>query len=164
MVKRLLVPVKYPYEVQTEWAFMKWMDIPSNVNVGYVYLRRLRVVQVPWAGIYLHFIFEPDADRDPHNHPRQFWSMILRGSYEELVYKNVRLPERHWSVTRWRWPRFSRHHMPLDWAHRIIKIEPGTVSLLLVGRRRQPWGFFTADGFVPHRQYNRAAPNKKELA
>jgi hypothetical protein len=50
------------------------------------YLVRLRIVQTPWFGIYLHDIHEDDGDRDPHNHPWSFLSFVLRGYYTERVY------------------------------------------------------------------------------
>jgi hypothetical protein len=35
--------------------------------------------------LLLHF-FEPNVeDRDPHDHPRGFWTIVLRGSYLDLV-------------------------------------------------------------------------------
>lgn len=41
-----------------------------------------------------------------------------------------------------KWRRWSVHRMPLDVAHRIVRVEPGTVTLVLRGRKVRRWGFF----------------------
>lgn len=152
------VPIKYTgnnASSQVRWALWKWFDIPSRTSPGMVYLRRLRIIQTPWFGVYLHFIYDVDADQDPHDHPWPFWSYIVRGGYHEVVYKNVR---RHDSTPGQglvrKWTRGTWHGFNMKWAHRIIMIRPGTISLVVVGRRRpSDWGFWTAAGKVPWQAY-----------
>lgn len=45
--------------------------------------------------------------------------------------------------------------MPLMAAHRINRLDPGTVSLVIAGRRTQKWGFYTEEGWIPWDQYDR---------
>jgi len=56
------------------WAFMQGFQVAQN---GRPYLDRLRVLQTPWFSVLLHRIHEPDLDRDPHDHPWPFVSLIL---------------------------------------------------------------------------------------
>lgn len=50
---------------------------------------------------------------------------------------------RHLAMFRTRtWRRWSVHRMPIDVAHRIVRTEPGTVTLVLRGRKVRRWGFF----------------------
>lgn len=140
--------VKYPYK-NVRWAFFKWADIPSAADESLVYLRRLRILQTPWFMFYLHWIFEPDNDRDPHDHPMSFWSFIVRGGYTEVVYHDLGLAA-HGPYRRCL---FSLHKMPRTWAHKITDIRPGTVTLLLGGPRRQKWGFWTAQGWARWEDY-----------
>jgi hypothetical protein len=144
-------PLKHPYRANSRWALWEWCDIPSKVNPGMVYLRRLRIAKTPLVGIQLHFIYECDTDRDPHDHPRTFWSLVLRGGYIEQVYKAVY--GRDFSVTVMKWPRWSWHRFHLGWAHRITQIMPGTVTLVIIGPWRKVWGFHTSEGFVPYNKY-----------
>src|SRR5262249_52489700 len=135
------------------WAFMRWADIESAQQPGRVYLRRLRIIQTPWAALYLHFIFEADYDRHPHDHPCNFWSLVLRGGYTEQVYtmsENLYFNEVTW---RRRW---SIHKMPIEAAHRITVLAPRTVTLCLFGRRQRNWGFWTEGGFVEWQEYERS--------
>jgi hypothetical protein len=119
---------------------------------GLQYLARLRLIQTPWFGIYLHDIFEPDGDRDCHNHPWPFASIVLRGSYDEYVYPNpggkgwMGYIEKHH-------PRFSIHFMGRDSAHRIVRAAPGLKTLILTGPRKSTWGFFREGQFIPWDEY-----------
>ena len=146
--------VKYPYKGDVQWAFLKWADIESAIYPGYTYLRRLRIFQTPWFALYLHFIFEPDLDRDPHDHPCNFWSLILRGGYFERVYMNIRnLFYNDYRTRR----RFTVAKMPITWAHRIEELKPGTITLCWFGARQRRWGFWTDLGFVPAQDYARTS-------
>lgn len=132
------------------WAFMEQFDIMDRNEPTQVYLHRLRVVQTPLFGIYLHRIFLPDADRHPHDHPWPFLSLVLRGGYVEELSElrmtpaqrpKLRTMRRVGMRTHRRW---SIHRMPLRRAHRVALIEPGTMTLVLVGRRSKDWGFWTS--------------------
>lgn len=130
------------------------MTIPCED--GLVYLVRLRIVQTPWFAVYLHDIHEPDGDRDPHNHPWAFVSVVLRGYYVERVYpapaaRHVR--KCYWQERRWR--RFSVHRMGQHSAHRITDAGPRLKTLIFTGPRASGWGFFTPSGFVPWQDYEK---------
>lgn len=136
-------------EAGARWAFMRRFTIYKN---DAIYLDRLRIVQTPWFGVYLHRIEQPDLDRDPHDHPWTFGSLVLRGGYVERyhpfphVARDLRVSVRTWA--RWTW-----HTMGTAAAHRILTVQPKTVTLVLVGRRVREWGFHTEGGFVPWRPY-----------
>lgn len=134
------------------WALWRTLTIPCEN--GLVYLVRLRIIQTPWFGIYLHDIHEPDADRDPHNHPWSFVSIVLRGHYVERLYEDPNSDIFHSRLhARMRW---SLHKMGRTSAHRIIEAAPGLKTLILVGPRRSNWGFFTENGYVPWQEYEGA--------
>lgn len=133
------------------WAFMQRLDIPDASDPTITYLRRRRVIQTPWFGFYMHWIYLPDGDRDPHNHPWSFATFILRGGYTERFHV---IPEINIDVVRTqRWRRFSWHRMSRETAHRIVELREGTISLIFVGPRRASWGFHTAAGFVDWKDY-----------
>lgn len=145
----MAVKLVRPGRPSPRWAFMERFEIPCED--GLVYLVRLRIVQTPWFGIYLHDIFEPDGDRDPHNHPWSFLSIILRGHYVERLYPLPGVAPHWWGPREWR--RFSIHRMGRDTAHRIVEAGPGLKTLILTGPRRADWGFFVAGEFVPWQRY-----------
>lgn len=68
------------------WQFMTKFDIRGNN--GSLYLRRWRLIQTPYAAIYLHKIVRPDSDPFVHDHPWSFISFVLKGAYAEMRRDN----------------------------------------------------------------------------
>jgi hypothetical protein len=132
----------------TLWAFMKVFEIPDLDDPTQVYLKRWRIIQTPYFGIYLHKILLPDGDRNPHNHPWDFWSFILKGQYTE-EFKIAR--GTHERPNTWR--RGSFHKMWIHNFHRITLLEVPTWTLVFTGKRVQDWGFLDGLEFIPHAQY-----------
>lgn len=129
------------------WAWLLRYVIPCRGGVQY--LRRLRIIQTPWFGVYLHDFYEADA-QDLHDHPWTFWSFVLRGKYYEtydhILYGTDGMAGagRHLrgGLRMRTWRRFSFHKIPMDVAHRVDGYELGTISLCIVGPRRRTWGFY----------------------
>lgn len=154
--------IKHPEPVSKNWAFFEWADIPSKTNPDQVYLRRLRVVQTPWFSTLIHWIYEPDPDRDPHDHPWPFWSLIVRGGYVERVYgryaPNSRTPllsvaKRLENYNTRVWRRRSWHKMSIEDAHHITEVIPGTITCVFTGRRVRQFCFWTPEGEIPWGRY-----------
>jgi hypothetical protein len=135
------------------WAFMQRLDIPDAADPSRVYLRRLRVLQTPWFGLLWHRLLLPDSDRAPHDHPWPFASFVVSGKYSERLYARPEAALEEWVDREWR--RFSFHTIDTHVAHRITEVSPGTVTLVLTGRRAREWGFWTRKGFVAWRAYAR---------
>lgn len=126
---------------------------------GDQYLDRLRIIDCPWFGIYLHR-FEGSDDECLHDHPWPFVSIILRGGYFEYVGEAFGASwdgSPRWQQIRRRWHGvgsilFRRanhaHRVELDHA------KPQTISLVIRGPRSRPWGFFTRLGWLPWQQYH----------
>lgn len=136
------------------WAFMNGFQVRKHDQP---YLDRLRLVQTPYFGLFLHRIHMPDSDRDPHDHPWPFWSLILSGGYTERVWANGSKARRGFrndahSVER-RHSRWSLHRMPVSRAHKILTVEGRLWTLVLTGRRRRSWGFWTPEGPVNWKIY-----------
>ncbi len=136
----------------SRWALWSWFEVPDALHPTRVYLRRLRVIQTPWFGVYLHWIYAPDRDRDPHDHPWPFVSWILRGGYTERVW--VKMWHESVGFTRKR-DRWSGHTMSTTVAHSVTAVDPGTVTFVVVGRRCRQWGFWTDQGWVAWPDYTR---------
>ena len=135
-------------EGRSRWDF-GWRQSSHFVigKPGDPMLHRWRLLQTPWFGIYVHFIYREDLDPVPHDHPWQFWSLVLCGGYTEALHERPGGDSYRW-VTRHRW---RLHRFPLHWAHRIIEVQPRTVTLCLVGRKRRTWGFYDGARFVDYR-------------
>lgn len=122
--------------------FRKWLtrfdvlDIYDHNHKTFMY--RYRLLRTRWGGLYLHEIIRSDADLCLHNHPWRFVTLILSGGYlEELTGR----------VFKWR-EAGSFLYRPAKFAHRIEVSSPAW-SLVWVGRKIQPWGFFQRSGWNP---------------
>lgn len=140
------------YRSGQRWTVWRWTDV---VIGGLLYLRRLHLVQTPWFAVMLHWIQRPDPQPDLHDHPVGFLSVPLRGWYAEEV------PAHHfgqpcdvcgWFVEGRRPWRFKR---ATD-RHRIVDVsEGGCLTLVFAGPVVRGWGFHTANGWVPWREYSK---------
>jgi hypothetical protein len=105
---------------------------------------------------YIHRFLQSDAE-DPHCHPWDSVTTVLKGAYEErcgwvgrdmtpawgkLPYtRNLRAGDR-----------VARKATDI---HAILRVAPGTVTLFETGPKVREWGFYTEEGFVHHKDYRR---------
>jgi hypothetical protein len=140
---------------EKRWKLFQRHDI-QDMFEPVIYLRRYILVETPWFALYLHKINRPDADRAMHDHPWNFSTFILKGGYLERV-PNINPPfeivDNGKYITR-KWTRGSLHTIRLNQFHTIHELlRVPTWSLMLVGPRKQNWGFLTKDGWVDHVTY-----------
>lgn len=118
-------------------------------NVCPTYLYRWTLLKVGrFFSIYLHKFVGDDWSLDFHDHPKRFWSIGLRGRYEEHTFngyrREVRLYRAPWLRT-----------FPATHIHRLSGPTPQHPcwTLVIVGMPVRPWGFWSLGKFVPWRQY-----------
>jgi len=132
------------------------MDIKDRY--GETYLARLRIIDTPWFGVYLHRIEDVDPQPDPHDHPWNFLSIVLAGGYTEQIWQQENAAR--WRVYQRRWLVGTAHRMMAEGvAHRIVSCEPHTLTLVLRGKRSREWGFWTinnesAEGWTHWKDYD----------
>jgi hypothetical protein len=103
----------------------------------------------PWFNVYLHRILRSDDDRALHDHPWVNCSILLDGSYVELV------PARRGGYA-WGAPTTAKRRragaVVLRRArapHRLV-LDGGAavISLFVTGPRTREWGFYAEHGWV----------------
>ena len=121
---------------------------------GVVHFKRWRLLSTPWLSIYIHYIPKSDEDLDPHDHPWDFLSIGLKGILREMNKDGALSPERRiGSVVGMKTTEF----------HRNIVVEPFW-SLVFVGRRKKdPWGYWTKDGWIDFETYRKIKNNRKDI-
>jgi hypothetical protein len=138
------------------WALFRVTRIP-NLVTGAIYLWRLRIIETPWFGVFLHKINEPDNDRNVHDHPwKKFRSLILKGGYTEWrVHVEGEGLARTESHTRRWYSWFSVNKINEGDFHTIEHLWRGRPcwTLVLVGRRSAEWGFLVGDEKVLKNEY-----------
>jgi hypothetical protein len=132
--------------VSARWAILSGLDIGAD---GDPYLDRLRLIQTPLFGLYLHHIHRPDREPDPHDHPWWFASIVLAGAYQEQVWPDKTDGRSFWRIRK----RWSRASIGRGSAH-IIKATSGPLwTLVLTGPKQAEWGFWTNGLFTSWREY-----------
>lgn len=128
------------------WAFMELFKVPNYDKAGEDYLWRLRILQTPWFGVYLHKLCSPDPRDVLHDHPWPFVSFVLKGGYREFVQCGCGFDHCNYyavsrQVKRVNVKRFNNSY------HWISELErTPTWTLVFVGRRRRVWGYLDRDG------------------
>jgi hypothetical protein len=117
--------------------------------------------------------FPPNADdRDAHDHPRPFVTLVLRGGYDDDVpCPTCRGTARRDATSdplvevpcecgdglvpgdRVRAPALRRRRA--EYAHRTRVLPSGAWTVVVMGPVRRPWGFWRAGGWWPFRDYER---------
>lgn len=130
-------------EVELEKARERKWSIFTTKRIGPPddpYLVRFRILQTPFFSIFFHRIFRPDKQREVHDHPWTFFSLILRGRYEEDVPTDFP-DENGGSLVRRivRWFNFKR----AEGRHTIRSVSRVPVwTLVFTGPERREWGFW----------------------
>lgn len=127
-------------------------------------------INTPLFGVKLHHILRSDEDRDLHDHPWSFLSVILRGGYWEhqatepltgpvtdprcdLRYTATGRPV---TTRRWYGPG-SVLWRPSPSPHRLeLPAGQSAWSLVITGPKNREWGFRTICGWIPSGEYWRA--------
>lgn len=109
------------------------------------YLERVKLIVTPLFSIMLHRIYRPDNQRELHDHPWSFFSIVLRGWYGENVPRadgTQQYKKRRWFNFKWA---EDRHSI------RIVSRKP-VWTLVFTGPRRRIWGFWiqsTTERYCP---------------
>lgn len=122
------------YKSGTGWCIWRWSDVATE------YILRLHLIKTPWFAICLHWLNKADPDPYLHDHPVSFLSLILRGGYTETRSG----PWEFDGISIYPLPRVNRwwNLIRSTTRHRIIHVEPSTVTLCFMGPKTQDWGFY----------------------
>lgn len=120
-----------PYEPKGSWALYR-----SRIGE---YMDRL-ILKTPWGTLRAHRILREDRSEDPHDHPFNFTSLIVWGGYEEEFFIDpVDRPEV--VVRRW-FKRGDVNSRDASDAHKITRVLPRTLTLVVSSRKIKSWGFY----------------------
>lgn len=111
--------------------------------IGGDYMRRW-TLRSPLGMLRLHHILRSDDDRDFHDHPMDFVSLILWGSYIE------HLPDGRSETYR---PGFLNIKQAED-LHRLELKSRSVWTFVVAGPIRRRWGFMTSDGWIDASKYD----------
>lgn len=129
-----------------------------------LYLRRYYVLRTPWFRVFLHWLARDDDDRDPHDHPWSFWTLVLRGGYCDERWcrfmatkfnghRDVQEPLRVLDDEEPMRPGTLRFR-EAEHTHRVRDTKPNTWTLIVASPVKRMWGFRDATwAFHPAPEY-----------
>jgi hypothetical protein len=142
-----------------DWAGYPYMYRWNIIGDG-GFASRVLLALTGFSAVRLHCIMASDHDRDLHNHPFDYTTLILRGGYVEN-YRNVAPwgdpsdPEADELG-----PTFCRLTLPGNLYtgrrrtyHRIAVLPSPTWTLFMMRPTNHEWGFLTDDGYVNSHEY-----------
>jgi hypothetical protein len=139
-----------PAKKSPRWAVLQPFSVSKR---GVPYLFRWRLLQTPWFSLLVHHIKLDDLDRDPHDHPWPFTSLILCGSYREHVWDDPRTLNDFRVRDR---RRFSIATTTRNQAHQITILHGSVWTIAITGRHHGTWHFWTPAGPIDWREYEDA--------
>ena len=121
-------------------------------KAGDVHFKRWQILKTPFGSIWLHAIHKADTDKHLHNHPWDFISVVLRGSYyEQTPLGNKRQHPGKINI------RSGEGY------HKILEVESEVVyTLFFATKPKRQWGYRVAGKFIDHLTY-RDMKNKGEI-
>lgn len=118
---------------------------------GELHFQRYRLLQTPWFAIYIHRISKSDMDKDMHDHPWRFISLILKGSYSEACKY---YPDFKTIIKNTYTPGCLVTHQAED-AHQLTLLTDVVWTLVVTSGRSRLWGYQTSSGWIDHQTYRK---------
>lgn len=118
---------------------------------GVLHFRRWRIISLPWFSIYIHNIYKHDEDLHLHDHPWNYFSFILKGSYVEETIKGKTLMS---------FGRLTKKDAT-DF-HKISTVIKPTTTLFIIGKRKREWGYNVDGKWVDNITYRKEKNNSRE--
>ena len=121
-------------------------------KAGDIHFKRWQILKTRWGSIWLHAIYKADQDKYLHNHPWDFTSVVLKGSY----YEQTSLGNKK------QYPGKINVRDGSEY-HKILELESEVVyTLFFVSEPKRQWGYRVRGEFIDHETY-RELKNKGEL-
>lgn len=115
---------------------------------GILYFKRYAIIECKFFNIYIHYIYQSDKDKHLHDHPWNYTSIVLSGSFREKhkplhgesPFKNL--------------CRFNISRAKANRFHKILKLRTKKViTLFFTGPRIREWGYEVDGKWVDHISY-----------
>lgn len=92
--------------------------------------------------IFLHKIVKSDDDEYLHDHPWNFFNIILKGGYYETLFKKSKSNQIKSELTIWRPPGYYSKHDSTHSHKILLKNNTPCWTIFIHFKRIRPWGFW----------------------
>lgn len=119
-------------------------------KLGEKHFQRYRLIQTPWFAVYIHHICKSDMEKDAHDHPWNFSSILLEGAYQEKSWCAPNFDDEATYNTYYSGDVVK--HKATD-AHKLTLISDSVWTLVFTSGRERIWGYQTSAGWIDHLTY-----------
>lgn len=138
---------------------------------GELHFRRWRIISTPWFSVYIHGIYMPDEDAHLHDHPWNYASLVLKGSFTEQTLKYNYIESTEIDQTKEDKIKIKRVWKNAETAEKVVSIfdfitrnakhfhkikvlhSKSVYTLFFTGRRLRDWGYDVDGTWVSHQDY-----------
>ncbi len=106
-------------------------------------MHRWTLLDVGFAKLMIHHFLPTQRDRDHHDHPRGFVTVVIKGGYDDIQFGG--------KVDRVRAPTIRIRHA--EHAHITVAGKKGAWTIVVMGPKIREWGFFRDNRWWPWRKY-----------
>lgn len=138
MIRRLLEILTW--KIWHEWKLLPVRYIDMHPEKGPLLIRYYLFVCQRFS-IYIHFLVRSDDVRALHDHPWNFWTLILAGCYWEETPADPACWYSGWRLVR----AGNFLYRPATWIHRLRMSAP-CWTLVFHTRTKRSWGFIEDSG------------------
>lgn len=108
-----------------------------------------KMLQLCGISARVHEILSSDTGRDPHDHPFNFLTIILRGGYHESRYNDAG----QFIGVKYHGPGSILYRPAGSWHRLDLPNGMVTTTLFITGPKKQSWGFNVKGKKVPYWEY-----------
>jgi len=124
---------------------------------GVLHFKRFAIIECSLFSIYIHHIYKADEDKHLHDHPWNYYSIILNGSMEEdslTTDKN--------GIYRRLLKTFDTSYQKAERFHKIYSLPDNKlISLFFTGPRFREWGYNVDGKWVDNVTYRKRKNENK---
>lgn len=118
-------------------------DIKSKEGV--VHFRRWQVFTTPWFDVFIHGIYKSDEDEHMHDHPWDYFSIVIWGKFIEKV-KQGRNAQTFLTTS----------HRKAEHTHKIEELKSKKVyTLFFASKRKREWGYWVRGAWIDNVTYRK---------
>lgn len=119
----------------SKWAWHSTKPHSAIGRYGHLLFFRYKLWEFKLFKIRLHQMFNADPELMLHDHPWWYISIILSGGYGETSSNGFKYYHAGSVLFR-----------KASWKHRLSTVDRGTWTLVIHGKAKNKWGFFSLDG------------------
>ncbi len=125
--------------------FMLFKDKPRNLNTN------IKERDVPF-NIFIHKICDDDP-RYLHDHPWNYFTIILKGGYWEYSDPEIYHPTDADEIPKWKGPGSFSFNKATSFHRLVLNDNIPCWTLFIRFRKIREWGFNINGKWIPHKQY-----------